>query len=99
MKRVAALLLALLLSASLAACGTEDGNRPAGNDTRSRVGNGAANGDTHTGDSADGGDALLDDIQDGVDDMKDEVDDMLEDGMVHDTDGDLTDGENPRSAR
>ena len=31
--------------------------------------------------------------------MKDEVDDMLEDGMVHDTDGDLTDGENPRSAR
>ena len=31
MKRVAALLLALLLSASLAACGTEDGNRPAGN--------------------------------------------------------------------
>lgn len=98
MKRVAALLLALLLSASLAACGTED-NRPAGNGQNGTAGNGAANGDTHTGDSADGGDALLDDIQDGVDDMKDEVDDMLEDGMVHDTDGDLTDGENPRSAR
>lgn len=55
-----------------------------------------------------GGDSLLDDLEDGMDDLGDDLergvddltdsgtsyDQMVRNGSVHDTDGDLTDGEN-----
>ena len=55
------------------------------------------NGDGILGDLEDGMNDLGDDLERGVDDLTDSgasYDQMVRNGSVHDTDGDLTDGEN-----
>lgn len=55
------------------------------------------NGDGILGDLEDGMNDLGDDLKDGVQDLEDSgtsSDQMVRNGSVHDTDGDLTDGEN-----
>ena len=81
MKRIA-FLLALLLSVALVGCGTEDmGTNNPGSNSSSNSGNNSGNNM----------------LEDAENDMKNEFDDMVENGTVHDKDGDLTDGENARS--
>ena len=81
MRRMA-FLLALLLSVALAGCGTEDMG------TNNSTNNPGSNSNNHSGDNM---------LEDAEDDVKDEFDDMVDNGLVHDKDGDLTDGENARS--
>ena len=55
------------------------------------------NGDGILGDLEDGMNDLGDDLKDGVQDLENKAtsyDQMVRNGSVHDTDGDLTDGEN-----
>ena len=78
MKRIA-FLLALLLSVALAGCGTEDMG------TNNSTTNPGSNSSTNSGNNM---------LEDAEEDMKNEFDDMVENGTVHDQDGDLTDGEN-----
>lgn len=84
MKRVSLLLAALLMALSLSACAPE----------KDAVKNGVDN----VGDAVENGVHDMEDaVQNGMDAAGDELDDMIEDGKVHDSDGDLTDGENPQS--
>lgn len=84
MKRVSLLLAALLMALSLSACAPEKDAVKNGVDN---VGDAVENGVPHMEDA----------VQNGMDAAGDELDDMIEDGKVHDSDGDLTDGENPQS--
>lgn len=84
MKRASLLLAALLMALSLSACAPERNAVKDGvNDVEDSVENGV-----HDMENA---------VQNGMDAAGDELDDMIEDGKVHDSDGDLTDGENPQS--
>lgn len=90
MKRIV-LLLAMLLSVALAGCGTED--MGTNNSTNNPGNNSSSNADNNTGSNS-GNNSGNNMLEDAGNDMKNEFDDMVENGNVHDKDGDLTDGEN-----
>lgn len=84
MRRISLLLAALLMALSLSACAPErNAVKNSVDDAKDAVENGV--------------DDMENAVQDGMDAAGDELDDMIEDGKVHDSDGDLTDGENPQS--
>lgn len=106
MKRLYALALTLLLALSLTACGPEDNNGTTGNtmdDTLQDGVNDTQNAiDDAMDDTKDAMDDAANDAKNAFDDVADDLggnswDQMVENGKVHDTDGDLTDGENSRS--
>lgn len=86
MKRGALALAALLLALSLSACAPErDAVQNSVNDMKDAVENSV--------------DDAKDAVDNGIKDAEDEMQDMIDDAKVHDSDGDLTDGENPQSKR